>query len=266
MSTFGHDWGDEIAVPLEQLIVERYEEKPGIWYQRALSHKAKEIAEHFDANLYGRPVITKVRNNKYAILDGQNRLGALHMMGMSEGPVLLLPSVDAKKRAAIFHELNTLAKSLRAIDKFRAAHAKGDFAVTSIIRTMSEFNVVATEGSTGVNAIAAVGSTIRVYNLGGEELFHRTLSVITQSWPNDPRRLIADIITGVATFLHRDAGKTSDENVVARLASVQVSDLLKQASDLRTTGGHGGGSPVYLARGIAIYLYGAEAKNGWPFS
>lgn len=266
---FGKDWGKEIVVDLSQLVVERYEEKPGVGYQRALSHKAKQIAENFDESLYGRPVITTVRGTgagaRYAVLDGQNRLAALHLMGMTEGIALLLPPMKPQERADVFHALNTLAKSLRAIDKFRAAHAKGDTAVVEIVSAMDSFNVVATEGSTGVNAIAAVGATLHVYNLGGVELFTRTLEVITESWPTDPRRFTGDIIGGVSTFLHRDHGNTSDANVIARLASIQVSDLQRQASDLRQGMGHGGGSHVYVARGIAIYVYGAKAKNGWPF-
>jgi hypothetical protein len=258
------DWGEDMALALDELIVERYEDKPGRFYQRGITHVKDSIVENYFPRAFGRVTVVEIGEDKYAIVDGQNRTEAARELGFTHVPCIVHRNLTLKQRAYLFWHLNTQSKTLRPVQKFHAAVASGDSTALKIKKLLDEFEITVIEGSTSKSSLSAITTVIYVYNTGGEAHLRRTLSIITKAWPDERKRFQNSIIGGISQFLKLDKEQTNDDKLSARLATYSVSDVNKQGSDLHQGVGHGGHSHIYVARGIAIFLYGGKAKNTWP--
>lgn len=258
------EWGEDTTLPIAQLIVERYEDKPGEFYQRGITHMKDKIVASYFPRAFGRITVAEVSKNKYAVVDGQNRVEAAREMGFSLVPCVVHRKLSLKQRAHLFWYLNTQARTLRPVQKFHAAVSSGDKGALVINEILDRYGIKVTEGSSGVSSLSAITTVIGVMNAYGAEMVDRTFSVISQAWPDDRKRYQNSIIGGVSQFLRLDHGTTPDEKIAARLAAYTCNDVNRQGSVLHQGSGHGGHSHIYVARGIAIFLYGGKAKNTWP--
>lgn len=258
-------WGENITLPIEQLIVERYEDKPkGGYYQRGVTFVKDKIVENYYGRAFGRVTVVEIGKDKYAIVDGQNRTEAARELGFTHVPCVVHRGLNLKQRAFLFWHLNTQSKTLRPVQKFHAAVASGDKGALAVKKILDKHEISVVEGTAGLDSLSAITTVIYVFNTGSAELLERTLATIKEAWPEDRRRYQNSIIGGVSHFLKLDNELTPDEKLPTRLAAYTVSDVNRQGSDLHSGVGHGGHSHMYVARGIAMILYGAKAKTKWP--
>lgn len=260
-------WGSDAVIPLSQLFVEYFDDDPGKNYQRSPTRVEQFIINNYDPLLVGRLIVAAVEKNgkkNFAIIDGATRWRAMQELGMTHAPCVVLGDLTLPQRAEKFLQANTWSKTLRPIDKYRALLAMGDEACLRMQKIFDVFDISVSEGAATKNSLAAIATARNIYNAGGEELLERTLKVISEAWPEARRRYSGSLLGGIAHFLRLDDKRTSEDKLIARLASLETADLARQASDLRTGSGHGGGSHVYIARGVAMFIYGASAKTKWP--
>jgi len=257
-------WGENLVLPLYQLFVERYEDNPGRFYQRGLTHVKNNIVSNYFPKAFGRITVVEVGKGRYAIVDGQNRAEAARELGFSHVPCVVHRGLPLKQRAYLFWYLNTQSRTLRPVQKFHAGVASRDDRSLAVKGVLDRFDVTVVEGGTSINSLSAITTVLNVFNSDGEEMVDRTLHVIVSAWPDDRKRFQNSIIGGVAQFLRLDKEETPDEKLAARLAAYSVVDLNREASTLHQGSGHGGHSHIYVARAIAIFVYGGKAKNTWP--
>jgi len=217
--------------------------------------------------LVGRLIVAEMNiknKTKYAVLDGATRMKAMVELGMTHAPCVILKGLTLKQRAEKFLQANSWSKTLRPVQSYHAQLASGNAGALRMQAVFNKLGITVQEGTSGVNTLAAIATAANIYNDGGEDLLERTLRVIQEAWPDAKRKFSGSVIGGVGYFLLRDDGVTDDDKLTARLASLEMSDLMRQASDLHAGVGHGGGSHIYVARGVAIFVYGAKAKTSWP--
>ena len=192
--------------------------------QRDLTSLQHDIAKNYDARAFGvLHVLT--RDGKYLIVDGQNRVSALKLMGYNGTylvPCINHGEVDDSEAAAIFKAVNNF-KGLQAYNLFMAAVLRGQRDQCTIVEIVQNLGMsISPAGSTGnISAVRALEKTHRPTAKGepDAEALARTLKTIVSAWGMERSGgLHGTIIQGLGKVYLRDKARIDDDEMVAKLA------------------------------------------------
>lgn len=191
--------------------------------QREETSLQHSIAKNYNPDAFGVIHVFR-RDGKYYIIDGQNRTGALRLMGYNGSH--MVPCVDHgeitdAEAAVIFQQVNTF-KGLKAYNIFMAKYMRGEPDQRTIIEIVAnEGLTIGTGGKRG--AITAVKALEQIHRPNPHkdpdaEALHRTLRTIVRAWGDDREALHGAIITGLGQVYLRDKARIDDDEMAAHLA------------------------------------------------
>lgn len=131
-------------------------------YQRPLDqNRIKKIAAHFNLKLVFRIAVNQRPDGSYYIVDGQQRVGAINLIGgnfMVDCVVYRLATV--REEAELYEHLNWARKNPNAFDQWRARLAKQDEGVSRIQEELNRANLRLLKGNKSPRTIGAVGAAL----------------------------------------------------------------------------------------------------------
>lgn len=115
---------EEITVTIDQVVIDGT-------YQRNLSMTwARKIAKDFDPEMFGKPLLARRSDGKYAVIDGQHRIAALRILYPNQSVTfqadLEINADTQTKQAKSFTARNTYVKRTSSGDELRALIAGED--------------------------------------------------------------------------------------------------------------------------------------------
>lgn len=187
-------------VPTDAIYVDRV-------YQRTLDKgRTTKMAHKWNQNLAGAMVVSKRSNGHFYVVDGQHRHAAIQAM---ENPpefvyCQVFEGLTVEEEALLFHDLDTLRRSLTSGQAFTALMAAKDPAALGITRA-AEANGLTVDYNRGAVAgnLRAFKTLQLIYHRSGEEMLTRILRVVSQAWPTDPHAGASTVLKGLETFLKR---------------------------------------------------------------
>lgn len=208
---------DAVRLPLHAL---------GRWNaacQRDLTSLQHEIAANYDERSFGVIHVMR-RKGKYLVIDGQNRVAALKLMGCNGShsvPCIDHGEITDVEAAAIFHGVNNFV-GLKAMNIFMAAFMRGEPDQVAIVEIVNGVGLQIAEGINS-GAVAAVKALERVYrprkNADPDpEALRRTLQTIIGAWGDSREALNGTIIGGIGAVYLRDKDRVNDAEMVDHLA------------------------------------------------
>lgn len=189
--------------------------------QRDVTSLQHSIAKNFDPRAFGVIHVLK-RKGKYLIIDGQNRVAALTIMGCNGShavPCIDHGEISDAEAAAIFKDVNTF-KGLQAYNVFMAAYMRGEHDQVTIMEIVGSLGLTITTTGSGIAAVQALEKVHRPSPKGESdpEALSRTLRTILGAWGKTRASFHAMIITGVGRVYLRDKARIDDGEMVDHLA------------------------------------------------
>jgi len=186
------------SVPVSEMIVDTYQ-------GHVSKHLVDKIAANWNESAAGAVILNLREDNTYAVLDGQHRVLAAKMVGVTELPALVFIGKSRQEEAKLFVLLNT-KHNVRPVDRFRANLFSGGSDERVIVNILKEVGLEAGLNGPKNDTIQSVGRLMDIFkNFGGGHL-RTVVGVLTSAfhgYPDRQRGYHAAWIDAVSQFIYR---------------------------------------------------------------
>ena len=227
-------------------------------------HQAEEYAADFDFNKLGFPILN-LRDGIYWILDGQHRIGALKLVGLTneELPCEVYENLTDAQMAEIFlgrddrRRIDPFAKFLVACTAQRPRETE--------VRRMVETNGLKISRQKEDRCIGAVSSLLKVYDSAGSVVLGQALRTIRDAYESDAKAFDGQVIEALGIAYNRYNGRLLEREVITHLSAAQhgVRGLINRAEQQRLKTGH---QKIQCLAAVIVDIYNKHAsqKNRVP--
>ena len=239
------DW-----VPVEKMFVPKY--------GRALSQpKIDGLRRNWDPRAVGVLMLSFRANDTYAIIDGQHRMAAAQLEGITALPARIYIDLAYEEEAALYRRFATVHQQT-ALDIFRARVEERDPLALQIVAVLKKYkmDIAAVPGPNRLTAIAAVNSIVSQYGL---DFFDEVLGLLREAWTGNSRAWAGPMLQGMAMFWYRYRAVVDRKRLVAKLVASTPDTVTRMGTQLASLLGSEYGSAKI---GIAIrHLYNAGIRK-----
>lgn len=188
-------------------------------YQRWTSkQRVRKIADNFDWNAVGIPTVSKRKDGRFAVLDGQNRLKAMQQrwpnLRIKGQPISLLCEVRSCRKMADeaqdFIARNENQRNLNANAFFHAGGPAGDETVKVVTHILNDhgIHVLYGGGRCGPNETRCAGVLKEAYETLGVRKFKQMVRLLTEVYLQDgyveKKALKAMFLRGLMRYLETE--------------------------------------------------------------
>lgn len=181
-------------------------------YQRPLSMSwARKIAREFDEKKFGKPLVVRRPDGKYAIIDGQHRIWALRIkwpnVAVTVKCDVLIDSATVEEQATKFLAHNAEVKKPDTGTILKAMIAEGDPDALTYRDILLEagYRMKSGGGRATPREIHAYvfKNTKRLVGSAWADILRETLSVTFEAWGTTHYPLSSQLLGGISLFLYR---------------------------------------------------------------
>lgn len=218
-------------IPVDQLVVNHK-------YQRDYDQtRVNRMAKEWNWNACGTLAVSlrsggvtrgsgKARN-VYSVIDGQQRLGSIRILGFKEAPCRIYIDLTEKQEAELYELLNAAKQpTFNDLFKSRVSRNEDEAAAINAAVTSVGWELDPERKHKTARHIQSMQEMVKMFNLGRAALIMDTLRFINDVWPGEIINHQAMILAGVSRFLHL-YGKEVDIR--------SMKDKMKRAGQLKMT-------------------------------
>lgn len=206
-------------------------------YQRGLQSNHKRIAKNFDAASVGMLHVAN-RDNGLWLVDGQQRVGAMLLLGIKEWEALIIPSTGSEYEATIYRMLNGKdRKQLSKQELFKACLVAKDPVALAVQRACESVGwklKLSRSGSKGWPEVACVGTLYNQCQKYGEELLTRALRLIENCWPQCNDNVLDVVPAGFCQFLRVHGSRIEEGRLINALQNIPPRKILLEITTILT--------------------------------
>lgn len=233
-------------------------------YQRSNVSKAKieDIVKNYNPRALGVIIVNKREDGRYYVTDGQHRVEALKIKGISHVPCLVQEGMAIEEEAEQFNRLNVHRGPVPLIAVFKARITAKDPEALKIKETIAKSGHRIDFTHTK-NGIYAIGAILKVYNSGGCEAISEVLKIINLAWIGEREALKGEVIKGVYRFIsaYKTEKAYDSKKLLSKLQKTPVTVLLRKAAGyVRLLGGN---KDTNVGRAI-LEIYNYKLVNRLP--
>lgn len=214
----------EFHYPARMRSVEEHGDKPTLkWlsiadlridknYQREIMKRGKSnvyyIAENFDWRMFAPIIVAELADGNYAIVDGQHRVTAAKLCGISKVPCQIIIA-NAQQQAIAFAVINSRITQISTMQIFAANLAAGDSKAKGLAAACREAGVSILRYPVPHTRIKA-GETMavtclqRAFTRYPRQVFIRALQCITQTGDGNPGMVRVQVINALCAVLEEE--------------------------------------------------------------
>lgn len=236
-----HNTTTEIVISVDDVIVDEE-------YQRKFKpKKAREIAKNFDPDLFDKPLVARRPDGKFAVIDGQTRIGSLRIKWpgkrvtfVADLAVTATTKADEAKR---FNGRNTYVSKAGTGDELRALIVEGDEDAIAFERIVNQngFSIKWGGGRTKSGQIGAyLFKSVRKYcGMSWEQDLDDALSAIADAWGANSLPVVPAFVTGVALMFkrYRNEPAFDRDTFVSKIAKHTPASISADGNDARKWAG-----------------------------
>jgi hypothetical protein len=253
-----HKLRHRYSASIQWLAIDELQTEPGFTQRPFDPSFAKKLAQEFDPDLVGFPLVVRI-GVRLVIIDGQHRVaGARQAFG--EGQRIqceLVEDITVTRAAQLFRGRNT-RRNVKPLADFLVGITAKDPTISAINNALTAcgWHVAGTAGN---NSIAAVVALMRIYRLkNNADLITAVLSVIRNAWGNDSANTAGEFMVGLALVLNRYSDIDRNQ-LIQRLKRLSgVGRVIATARGLRE--GLGGSIANNIARNL-VTIYNTGRRN-----
>lgn len=201
-------------------------------YQRPVDPKhVREIIDNFDP-LYLEEVLVSLREGRYYVIDGQNRIAALRHMNHGRDCLVnckVFHGLTYEQEADMFCHLDSIKKKLRYCDSIRArAEAKSDPVILDITEILSRYGIKWSyigSGSNADNIITASKALVDSYKSLGPIMFELAVRLLARTWKGQKDSMSAAFVKGVSLFIKTYVHDADEDLFVKKLCTLTPAEV-----------------------------------------
>lgn len=222
-------------VPVDQLMVDHKFQRPldqarvnkmaREWNWLACGHLAISLRSGVMRHGQAR------RHNVYSVLDGQQRLGAIKILGFKEAPCRIYIDLTEKQEAELFELLNK-AKQPTFNDLFKSRISRDEDEAGAIAAAVHAVGWELDPERKHKNArryIQTMQEMERMFKLGRSVLIMDTLRFIDETWPEEGLGHQAMILAGISRFIHYYGKDVDLKQMKAKMSRIGQTKMVQQA-------------------------------------
>lgn len=204
-------------------------------YQRKVEKIAQTIAANFDPDLFGTLLVSERSDGTMYVMDGQQRLNAIRIMGWNDQfvPCLVYHGLSREDEAAILVDINRGRKPLTPQQIFKAELFRGNpesLAIANIVNAAG-FVLNLDNGSLTNGQICGIGALEKVYRRSsGPGYLQRALDLIRAIWGAEQGPYAA-LIMALADFEHRYGGRYDKQRLIQVCHAITQRQLSNSAKE-----------------------------------
>lgn len=244
-----------LVLPIDRLMIDQT-------YQRKLSPSHKRIARNWNRRAAGMLIIGRRPDGSLWVIDGQQRLGAMRILGVSSWPCQVIDTAGAEDEAKIFSILNGGRTALTGRDVFRSRLASNEPLALLVCQICNECGFrFSLSSNCGTNEIGALSTIYAIASTDdGPEILRKTLRLIRSAWPGDRSAIQATYLRGVAYFFSKHGGRIDERRAINVFVKYTADRIIQDAK--RTIGGDLSSN---ITRALTrLYNTRLNAKNRLP--
>lgn len=214
-------------LPVELLSVDRS-------YQRPVSNKMEQMGKNWKQDLAHVITVSLRDTGEYWILDGQHRVGAALIAGVTHLEADIREGLTIEDEARLFDELNSTHSIVSAIDRFRARLVYKDpeaLEIKAIVDELGgEISDVAGRANKDDRRIRAVSSLERVYQYEGPAGLREVLTIIKTSFGDlDFETANEWTLNGMRILMAKKKKKFDRDRLITRMQEEGLGQLKRMA-------------------------------------
>lgn len=221
----------------------------------------RKLAHGLDLDAIGVVTVSRRKNGKLVILDGQHRIAALIHEDLGDWPVMcnVYERLTLAQEAALFRRLNN-SKRPSAYDDFTKGVVAGDPDCRAIAAAVADagLHVSRHDEDAGIRAVAALRA---IYRAGDRESVLSTLKVMSGAWGIGADSFQGHVLGGVGIVVNRYNGEL-DLAALRRKLAKYPGGPLGLLGDARGMQRFQGGSVASAAAGVIVATYNRGRSSG----
>lgn len=224
----GHDQ-EHMRLKPSQILVDRK-------YQRDIDEKrVAKIVKEFDGDIFNAPKVSRRKDGKYYVFDGQHSLAAwkemcrLHKTPDAPLTCRVYTNMTWEDEVRSFLKQNGFDKDPSSVEYIRAKYAMSDPEVVDMVdgARMCGFTIDFVQ-SQADRRIIALNALFKAYQKLGYAAYIDLLSALMEAWNGRAASISGSMLNGMCSFYSRFYGKFNHEDFVSKL---QVTSPEKLALD-----------------------------------
>jgi hypothetical protein len=193
-------------IELDRLFIDRNYQRP------AVKSLQQRIIENFDERALGALEVSERTNgksaSKFAVMDGQQRWGALRQIDPTRRVRCLVHSnLSVQEEAEVFGLINNGRRLLNPVERFQAAVTARNKKALAIKKVVEKHGWKIEDTSGHASRVKAVTVLYRLYDLGDLELVDQTIGLAEEIWHGDVRVTHGEFLAGLGMFVHQYGSK-----------------------------------------------------------
>lgn len=164
--------------------------------------RVQQIVRSFDEKAIGTIYLSIRADGNYAILDGQHRIAAANLKGLTTLSSRVFIDLTYEQEAALYVKFATVNKQT-SLDRFKARVEAREPLALDILDILNSTNLTISYSGQSAGTLQAVSTLEAIYKKGGRAHLRNVLTTIYHSWKDQPRAYVLPILYGISMFLQR---------------------------------------------------------------
>jgi hypothetical protein len=164
--------------------------------------RVKSIVAEFDEARLGIPIVS-LRGGKYHLVDGDHRITALRMIGVTHTLCLVLEGLNYEQEAEYFRTQNENSRPLTKYNLFKAGIEAGVELYVKIDEITHANGFAVSMGAKNFNSIGAIYALTTICSVYGYETLDKTLKLLRDTWNGISNVTRREFLVGTAAFINR---------------------------------------------------------------
>lgn len=213
-------------VPLDRVFSDRYCRPIRLW-QVARLRRGWGVARI--GSLY---VSYRDSDGRYACLDGNHRVAAARLEGVTHLPARVYIDLGYEQEAELYNAFATQHRQ-SALDRFRALIEAKDRMALEIVDMLEGFGLGIALSGPALGKIQAVYALEGIYRDHGMTVLRMVIRILHSSWDTAPAAYVAASLYGTAALVARYDDKIDEHRLIQVLRKAGIEYVTQHAAGLR---------------------------------
>lgn len=194
--------------------------------------RVNAIADSFDWRKF-QPLDVSYRDNKYNVVDGQNRLYAAMKRFKDSGksiniPCLVRYGMTESDEMELFVDLTQLRRKVQPGEIYKALYGSNNTMIVDMVDTVRKVGFIFDFKSNKANGrITAIKTIHKIYTQLGKDDFERFLSLLYKTWNGEEKSMQQEYLLGLYEFYKAFLLDIDDKLFVKRLSKISSDEIYR---------------------------------------